>query len=248
MKPGQVRRRDGALAQDAELDQRLLHTLLDQHEHHEQGEAAADRRDVGRRPPAPLAGLRDAEQDPGQRAREHHRADPVHLRVRNRRRGRDEPVGAERGGQREEADPEQPLQVEVVDDHARERQPDAAADAEDRADDAQPAGDLVARERVAHDPEREREDAAGDALQNPPGDQDLDRARQRVDHGAHREQDEHHGQHPALAVEVAELADDRRRDRRRDEEAGQDPGDRVLRRVVLLRERRERRDDQGLGE
>ena len=81
----------------------------------------------------------------------------------------------------DQADPEQPVERVVVDDHARERQPDAAADAEHRADDRQAAGHLVARERVAHDPEREREDAAGGALQHAAGDHDLDRGRQRVD-------------------------------------------------------------------
>ena len=61
--------------------------------------------------------------------------------------------------------------VEVVDHHARQRQADAAADAEDGADDAQPGGHPLGRERVADDPEGEREDAARDALDHAAGDQ-----------------------------------------------------------------------------
>ena len=63
-----------------------------------------------------------------------------------------------------------------------------------------------------------------------------------------REQHEHRGQHPALAVEVAELADDRRRDRGADQEAGQDPRDGRRRRVELLRQRRQRGHDERLRE
>ena len=41
---------------------------------------------------------------------------------------------------------------------------------------ASAAGDAGGREGVADDPEREREDTAGHALQQAPGDHDLDRA------------------------------------------------------------------------
>ncbi len=162
------------------------------------------------------------------------RPEPVDLGVRDRRRGRDQPMGGERRRQRDQVDPEQPLQVDVVDDHAAERQADAAADAEDRADHRQPARDLVARERVAHDPEREREDAARDALQQAAGDHDADRGGERVDHRAGAEEHEHRGEHAALAVEVAELADDRRRDRGADQEAGEHPRHRRGAGVELL--------------
>ena len=40
---------------------------------------------------------------------------------------------------------------------------------------AEPAGDALAREGVADDPERQREHAAGHALQHAAGDQHLDR-------------------------------------------------------------------------
>ena len=60
--------------------------------------------------------------------------------------------------------PEEPVVVEVLDDHPREHDPDAAADAEDRREQADAARHLLVRELVADDPEGEREDAAADAL------------------------------------------------------------------------------------
>ena len=89
-----------------------------------------------------------------------------------------------------------------------------------------PAGIALARERVAHDAERQREDAARDALQDAPGDDDLDRPAQGADDRARREDEQDRGEHAALAVDVAELADDRRRDRGRQQERGQEPGGR----------------------
>ena len=65
---------------------------------------------------------------------------------------------------RDQRHPEQPVVVEVLDDHAGEHDADARADAEDRRQQADAAGDLLARELVADDAEREREDAAGGAL------------------------------------------------------------------------------------
>ena len=108
----------------------------------------------------------------------------------------------------------------------RQRQADAAADAEDRPDHRQPAGDLLARERVAHDPEREREDAARDALQHAPGDHHLDRACQRVDHRADAGTHQHRGR-ACGPCRIGRRACRRSASRsRRDTEAGQDPRDR----------------------
>ena len=199
---------------------------LDRSQTQRRAQPAADQRRASAASPSPSrSASRDAEQD----AR---RARPTAARRRasrpcvrgTRRRGRHEQVRGERRGQRDQADPEQPGEVEVVDDHARQRQADAAADAEDRAHQPDPAGDALGRERVADDPERR----AGRRRRRRPG----ARARRSRPRSSRRsaqmtepsaEQQQHRGQHAALAVEVAELADDRRRDRGRQQEAGQHP-------------------------
>ena len=71
-------------------------------------------------------------------------AEPVDPRAVARWQRRDQQVRGERGRERDEVDPEQPARVEVVDDHARERQADAAADAEDRADHPEAGRDPLA--------------------------------------------------------------------------------------------------------
>ena len=82
-----------------------------------------------------------------------------------------------------ERDPEEPVVVEVLDDHARQHDPDAGADAEDRREQADAARHLLARELVADDPEREREDPAARALDEAGDDStasELDTAASRV--------------------------------------------------------------------
>ena len=144
-------------------------------------EPAADQRRACAAEPQPqsLASV-TASRMRGERRREERGAEPVDPRALRGGRRRHQPVRGQRGGQRDQADPEQPRDVERVDDHARQRQPDAAADAEDRADEPEPAGHALRRERVADDPEGEREDAAGHALDHAAGDQHADRVRQRA--------------------------------------------------------------------
>ena len=62
--------------------------------------------------------------------------------------------------------------------------PSAAADAEDRREQADPAGDLLARELVADDAVGEREDAAAGALDEAGGDQQRQRAGDGGEQGA----------------------------------------------------------------
>ncbi len=211
---------------------------------HEQ--PAGDQPDVRRRAPAPRVGLGDAEQDRPERDGQDRGAGPVDPRVRRGRHRRQQPVRGERGGQRDEVDPEQPAGVEDVDDDARQRQPDPAADAEDRADHPEAGGHALARERVAHDAERQREHPAGDALQDPAGDHDADRRPERRDDRPGREDEQDRGEHAALAVDVAELADDRRGDRGRQQERGHEPGHRRGARVQALADLRQRRDHERL--
>ena len=110
--------------------------------------------------------------------------------------------------------------------------PDAAADAEDRREQADPAGHLLARELVADDAEGEREDAAADALDEAGRDQHAAASwRQRRQQGAGGEDDQGPEQQPLLAVHVAEPAEDRGADRGGEQVAGEQPGDPGLGRV-----------------
>ena len=69
---------------------------------------------------------------------------------------------------RDQRQPEEIVEREVVDDRACEHDAGAAADAEQRRHQADPGGHPLARELVADDPEGEREDAARGALDDPP--------------------------------------------------------------------------------
>ena len=95
--------------------------------------------------------------DPGRRAdrRLRHVAGDEHERERDRDRAEQE---------------EQPPR-EVVDDQAGEDDPEAAADAPDRREQADPDLDLLGRELVADDREAEREERAAGAGDDAEGDQ-----------------------------------------------------------------------------
>ena len=112
-----------------------------------------------------------------ERGAQQRRAEPVDLRVRHARRGRHEQDHADdRGRGDDDPAPEEPRHAGVL--HEQRPtcgQPDAAADAEHRAEQADRARDPVGRERVPDDPEGEREDAAGHALHRAPGDDPPDR-------------------------------------------------------------------------
>ena len=56
-----------------------------------------------------------------------------------------------------------------------------------------------------------------------PSDEHAERRRERAHRAAGREDQQHERQDPAAAEQVAELADDRRRDRGREQVAGEDP-------------------------
>jgi hypothetical protein len=65
---------------------------------------------------------------------------------------------------RDRAEDEQPAPREVIDDQAGKDDSEAAADAEDSRDQADPDADLLARELVADDPEAQRKDRRAEAL------------------------------------------------------------------------------------
>src|SRR4029079_17905953 len=100
-----------------------------------------------------------------QQPREKERAQRVESRRRlDRRLGNEAPH--EDAGEPDPggADDEEPPPREILDEQAGEHEPEAAADAEDRGDRPDPAADLLARELVEDDREREREDRAAEAL------------------------------------------------------------------------------------
>ena len=249
---GQVRRRDGGLAQHREVDQRLRRR--------------GPRRDEQRRPraaPPAIAPTFAGEPQPhspacetpsriaASAARQQRGAEPVDPRGRRRAaRAGCSRCAANAGRQRDQVDPEQPVEVEVVDDHARQRQADAAADAEDRADHPEAgrrparAGTCRARSRTPAGTRRRRRPAARGRRSRP-----RSTCAERVDDRAGREDEQDRGEHAALAVEVAELADDRRGDR--GATAGTPVSSHGRRRVLASNSSpscRQRRDDERLRE
>ncbi len=132
-------------------------------------------------------------------------------------------VAMHHGNQRQ---PEEVVEGEVVDDRAGEDHAGTAADAEQRRHQADRAGHPLARELVADDPEGEREDAAGRALDHPADEHQREATSRAPTRACRRpEQRKHDHQQPLLAVHVAEPADQRRRNRRAQEVRREDPAD-----------------------
>ena len=125
-----------------------------------------------------------------------------------------------------------------------EDDPDAAADPEDRREQADPAGHLLGGKLIADDAESKREDPAGHALEKRAAISRDKRARYRPQQGAEGEYDQGPEQQPLLAVHVTEAADDRGSDRGGEQVAGEQPGDAGLGGMEVVLHGRQRRDDQ----
>ena len=177
-------------------------------EHGRQGEEP----DGARRAPAPRVALREGEEQRDEAAGEEQRAGDVDARL-----GLDGRLGHEhvdedgRAADQNRADDEDPPPGELVDEHAREHEPEAAAHAEHRGDQADRRADLARPGTRPDDREAEREDGAADTLQRAPGDQRPDAPRERRADAADEEHRQADQQHPLLPVLVAELAEQRRR-------------------------------------
>ena len=202
-----------------------------------------------RRPPAPVLALGQRDHQRDQRAGQQQRARDVDLRRRaNRRLGHVAVNEDEREGDRDRAEQEEVAPREVVDDQPGEHDPEAAADAPDRREQADPDLHLVGRELVADDREAEREERAARAGDDPERDQRPEAPGERGADAAGEEEPEADQQQPLLAELVAEAAEDRRQHRTRDEEAGQDPGRPGRARAERVLEGAERREDHRLLE
>ena len=178
-------------------------------------------------------------------ALDQHSRKPVDATGQADRRFWDQSPSRHRGDQdRDERNPEEPVVAEVLDDHAREHDPHPAADAEDRREQADPAGHLVSWKLIPDYPEREWEDPARRTLDEA-GDDDRDqRARHGANHRADGEDEEGPKEQALLAVHVAEASDDRGADGGCEQVTGEQPRDPGLRRVKLALHRRQRRHDQ----
>ncbi len=184
---GDVGRPDRAHPHHPHVHERLRLPELVAAPDRQQHEADGDQPEHRRRGPAPGVALADRDEHGAEAGGEQRRSAPVDLRGRLDRRLGDEEVRGDAGaGDHDQAQPEDPRVVEVVDDHAREHEAGAAADPERRRDQADAGADALARELVADDPEREREDRAAEALDRAPGDQHLERVGERADQRAER--------------------------------------------------------------
>ena len=222
---GEVRRRDRGLAQHREVDQRLVHARLDDDERRR---AAARRRSRRRSPASPSPtrppGRRRAGSRPGARTAARRRASRPARRAGGE--GGISRCAAQRRGQRDRL---------IQNSHARSTlstitpdsgspmpppMPKMALIMRQPGGDLRRAGTCRARCRTRAGTRRRRRPAARGRRSRP-----RSCGAERVDDGADREEHQHRGEHPALAVEVAELADDRRGDRGREQEAGEEPRD-----------------------
>ena len=126
----------------------------------------------------------------------------------DRRLGHETVHERDREGDRDRAEQEEQPPREVVDDHAREDDPEAAADAEHGREQADPDLDLLGRELVADDREAEREERATGARDDAKCDQRPDAPRERCSQAAGEEEPEADEQHPLLPELVAQLAEE----------------------------------------
>ena len=110
-------------------------------------------------------------------------------------------------------------QLSVVDDHAGEHEPEPAADAEHRGEQADPDLHARGRELVADDPEAQRKDGAGRAGDDAERDQRPDVGGGGAADAADEERAERDHEQPLLPEPVAELAEDRRQHRGGEQEA-----------------------------
>ena len=126
---------------------------------------------------------------------------------------------------RTSGNPEQPVVVERVDDRAGQDDAQPAADAEDRRDQRDAVRDALARELVADDPERQREDRAAAALDHA-GRRSAPRCWSPARRAGcrRRARASENDERALLAEHVAQAPDDRREDRRAQQVGGQDPG------------------------
>src|SRR5207302_7453417 len=114
-------------------------------------------RDDASRAPAPLGPLGEREQECDEDAREQRCTKWIELR-RRRDRGLRHPPPHTDGGDADErrSNDEEPTPAGVVDQRAREDEPQATADAEYPRDHADAGTDLLRRELVHHEAERKR--------------------------------------------------------------------------------------------
>ncbi len=198
------------------------------------------------RSPAPGGGLADRQQHGRDADRHQGGGQPVDAAGNPYRRLGDEPPGGDgRDDGGHERDPEQPVVVEVLDDHAGEHDPHAGADAEDRRQQPDASRHLLARELVADDAEREREDPAARTLDEAGHDDHPERARHGRQQGAGGEDHERDQQQALLAVHVAQAAQDGRAHGGREQVGGQQPGDARLVGVQRVLHRGQRRHHRG---
>ena len=237
-----VRHQHRRLDQRRDVGERLLGAALDPDPDRQHGEAGDDQPERLRAAPAPGVGARDRDQRHHEADAEQRGAAQVDATRRALGRLRHPELGRQRReGRGDRAEPEDPVVGEVVGDQAAGDQAGAAADAEDRADQADAPGDLLARELVADDAEAEREDAAAEALEHAAEHDELERAAERGDGGAEAEREQREDEQAPLAEHVAEPAGDRGRDRGREQVAGQHPRDPATRRCRAGRSARRAR-------
>ena len=154
----------------------------------------------------------------------------------------------QRGGADGQVDVEDPAPREVLDEVAAEQRPDDRRDAEDRAEEALVAAAIAWRDDVADRRHRGHDQpAAAQALQGAEGDQLAHVLRHAAQGGADQEQHDRDLQHELAAVQVAELAVDRRGDRGR-QQVRRDHPRQVLDAAEVADDRRQRRGDDRLVE
>ena len=144
-----------------------------------------------------------------------------------------------------QVDVEDPGPGEMVDEEAADQGPDDGRDAEHRSHQAAVAPALARRNDVADDRlRRDHERAAAEPLDRAKGDQLGHAVRQAAQARADQEHDERDLQHDLPAVEIAELARDRRRDGRGEQICRDDPRELVDAAQVPDDRRQRRRDDR----
>ena len=207
------REREGAVLEQAERDDRLLHAELDDHGDQEQQGGGADHEEARHGDPLEvLAREGDPEQQQRDAGRDEHDAEVVDRDLGLRALGQVQRALQEHEGddRDRQADEEVPAPAEGVGDHAAEQRAADGGDGHDRAEEAGVLAALARADDVGHHDLAERREAAGaDALEHAHRDERAGVLREPGDRRGDHEDDEGELQEQLAVEEVGELAPDR---------------------------------------
>ena len=241
--PGAVRGCEAGAAEEAERQHRRGRAPLLRDECGEQRDADGVGAERGSRRPAIRVAARRGPHDAEQAAAREHEAAEVERHLRAAALGqaaRHEQCGREADG---DVDPEDPVPVEPLHEHASEQRSERDAEAGDRRPEAERGGAALGREGGREQRQRERHEQSGAESLHGARDHELRQVRrQGAGRGGRCEHQEAGDQHAPAAVAVAECGSREDEDGEDEDVCVDDPLQAIERDAQVALHRRQRRD------